>query len=458
MISAVTTRLGRLLAGDGLKARAARGSGLTVFKLVVNKGMRLASNLVLTRLLFPEAFGMMAIVAIVLTAVGMLSDVGLRGSIVSDKRADDPVFIDTAWTVQVIRGFLLGLAVFLFAEPVAAFYGEPLLAELLRIAALHPVIAGFNSIRLLTANRHIRLGRITVIELGVQAVGALMTIALAWWLQSVWALLIGGFFGTTATMILSHAFLPGHQDRFGIERDAFGRLFRFGRWIFFATMASFVIQQGDRALLGRFVSIEMLGIYNIALIMGVLPRVLGMQLIQSVLYPLFARRPPQDSAENRWKINRARFMLTPVTLSGAILLAFTGDWIIRFLYDDRYILAGPMMMLVALTMMPRIIGSSYQHLPLAAGDSRLYALMTISISVVQFIVMYLGVTNFGVAGVILAQGLGFVLTYPVLIAVARRYRGWDPRHDAVFFGTALLATIGVFALRGEAFEPLFAAL
>jgi O-antigen/teichoic acid export membrane protein len=73
-----------------------RGSLFTVIGHVAGEGLRLLSNLLLTRLLFPEAFGLMAIATAVLQGARMLSDVGIRGSIVQHERGAEPAFTNTA--------------------------------------------------------------------------------------------------------------------------------------------------------------------------------------------------------------------------------------------------------------------------------------------------------------------------------------------------------------------------
>ena len=107
--------------------------------------IRLASSLILTRLLFPEVYGVMSLVWMVMYGLAMFSDVGLGPAIIRDKRGDDPVFLNTAWTVQAIRGAVLWGGSCLAASPMAAFYGQPELAQLIPVAGLTALIAGFNS-------------------------------------------------------------------------------------------------------------------------------------------------------------------------------------------------------------------------------------------------------------------------------------------------------------------------
>ena len=96
--------------GSSLTARALRSALFTLGGFGSAQLIRLASNLILTRLLFPEAFGMMALTMVFLQGLQMFSDVGVAPAIQQSKRGDDADFLDTAWTIQVVRGLCLWLA------------------------------------------------------------------------------------------------------------------------------------------------------------------------------------------------------------------------------------------------------------------------------------------------------------------------------------------------------------
>ncbi|MEL7460758.1 MAG: oligosaccharide flippase family protein [Pseudomonadota bacterium] len=445
-----------IFADDGLKNRAIRSSGMTAIRFGGQNFMRLASNLILTRLLFPEAFGIMAIIQVVLSGAAMFSDLGIRSAIVQDKRGNDPAFLNTAWTIQIGRGFLLGLIVAVSAGPIADFYDTPILADLLLVSAFVPVIQGFVSTRMATASRELFLGRMVALHLGSQLIGILVMIAMAWWLETVWALVIGSIVGPLIITVLSHvnSVLPGIKNRILFEKDAFTRLLKFGKYIFLATVAGFFINQGDKAILGKYVTLSELAIYNIAFFLASVPMMLAQTMSQAVLFPLYARRPPSESAENRRKIDRARIMITGVLMCGLALMALIGDWLIRFLYDPRYYDAGPLMILIALAAMPRVIMASYSSLPLAAGDSGRYATVLSAGALFQLSLVFVGAVYFGVVGVILAPLISAVLYHPALAVTARRYNGWDLRHDLLYYGFGIAIALVVGLLHGELISDL----
>lgn len=447
-------KLSKYFQGDGLSARAARGSALMVVNFAGQNIIRLASNLILTRLLFPEAFGLMALVSVVLQGLALFSDFGFRDSVVQDERGEETDFLNTTWTMQILRGLVLGLLAALLAYPTASFYGEPLLGDILLFSAIIPVLQGLNSTNILTADRQLLLGRLTVLMLGTQIVGLLITIGLAWWLQSVWALPIGNVITVAALAGFSHLALPGIRNRWFIEWDAVLRLFTFGKYIFFSTLAMFFIQQMDKVVLGKYVTLEDLAIYNIAYLFASMPLLFALTLNERVIYPLYARKPPKEGEQNRRKINKARFLLTPGLLIGTAVLALIGVKMIEILYDNRYWAAGPILSLVAICTFPRLIVQSYEKLPLATGDARNFAIVRILYAVIQTLLLLAGVHYLGLLGAILAPAAAVFLIYPPLILLTRAHKGWDPLHDAVFLVLALGLSAGLLWFHWAAFTPL----
>src|SRR5690349_19140391 len=98
-----------------LKQRVLRAGGWNLAGYGVIQAIRLGSNLIITRLLVPEVFGVIAIVTLVLTVVTFFSDIGLRQNVVQSARGDDPLFLDTVWCVQILRGIAIWFVTILVA-------------------------------------------------------------------------------------------------------------------------------------------------------------------------------------------------------------------------------------------------------------------------------------------------------------------------------------------------------
>ncbi|MEI8312967.1 MAG: oligosaccharide flippase family protein, partial [Verrucomicrobiota bacterium] len=181
------------------RKRALAGSAWTLFGYGGAQVIRLGSNLILAHMLYPAAFGVMALVTVFMQGLQMFSEVGIGPSIIQNRRGDDPAFLDTAWTIQVLRGIGLWIFTCLLAWPTAAFFGQndPLAKDLLYILpviGLSSILGGFNSTAVFSLNRHLQVGKATLLELVPQLISVIAMIVWAWLAPSVWALVGGWLF------------------------------------------------------------------------------------------------------------------------------------------------------------------------------------------------------------------------------------------------------------------------
>lgn len=443
-----------VLTGDGIKARAIRGTALSLVGFGGSQIVRLGSNLILTRILFPEAFGLMALVQVVVAALEMFSDLAIGPSVVRSPRGDDTRFLNTAWTLQIMRGVVLWLAACVVADPVADFYEQPELLLIIPVVALSTLIQGCQSTKMYLANRHLTLGRLTIMELTAQISGTVFMIVMAFWLESVWALVMGTLVGVGVRVILSHTILPGPSNKLGWDRPAFWEIFHFGKYILFGTVAGFFVQQGDRMVLGKYVSLTDLAVYTIAFMLAAVPLTLSTQLLERILFPLYRSRPPAESATNRRSIGRARMMLTTGTITMAAILAMLGVLIVTYLYDTRYHAAGPILVLLSLAMVPRLIIMSYDKILLANGNSRDFTIFTTITAVARILALLVLVSNFGLVGAAVSAAVVDIFAYPLLVYYVRPYNGWYPVHDIVFVALAFAITTLAFWVNPEVVEIL----
>ena len=428
----------------GLFARAMRGSALTAGSYAITQVMRLGSNLILTRLLFPEAFGLMALVSVVLVGLAMFSDVGVGPAISQHRRGDERVFLDTAFTINVVRGGLLWVLTCALAYPMAVLYAAPDLIGLLPVAGVTLLISGFNPTRIDTANRHLMLGRVTLLDLIAQIIGIAAMVALAFALKSVWALVIGAIIGSAVKLMIISWLLPGPANSFRWDKDAGRDLIHFGKWIFLSTACGFLLSQGDKAIFGAYLSLQELGVYNIGYFLASFPVLLAGAVVGRIMIPLYRDHPSSASAANFTKMRRLRFGVTGGTLILLAVLALVGVALVGVMYDARYAGAGAIVVAIACVQMPGVIGMTYDQSALAAGDSRTYFGLMALKATVQTGAFLIGVAQGGLLGALLAQAIALVVLHPAIVLLARKHRAWDPLHDAVFFAAA--AALAGFAL------------
>ncbi|MGL4319822.1 MAG: oligosaccharide flippase family protein, partial [Paracoccaceae bacterium] len=435
---------------------ALRGGALTAGSYAVAQAARLAANLILARLLFPEAFGVMALVTVFLVGLAMFSDIGIGPAISQSARGDDPDFLNTAWTVNVIRGALLWVLSCAVAWPLAQVYDAPQLAQLLPAAGLTLLIAGFNPTRIDTANRHLALGRVTALDLISQIIGIVAMVVLAYAMRSVWALVIGAVIGSVAKLALTWWLVPGPVNRFSWAPAAARALIHFGKWIFLSTACGFLLAQGDKAIFGVYLSLEELGLYNIGFFLASFPILLGGAVTGRILLPLYRDHPPSASLANAAKMARLRYGISFGLIALLAILAIGGIALVHLLYDDRYNAAGAVVVAVACVQMVGVIGMTYDQSALAAGNARGYFLVIAAKAAMQTVALVAGMQWGGLGGALLAQVLALIAAHGFIVALARKHGAWDGRHDLVMGGlVALIAALAVW-LHEDALRALLA--
>ncbi|GAA6177194.1 oligosaccharide flippase family protein [Sulfitobacter pacificus] len=432
--------------GTTLLARAARGSTWTALTFVISQGARFVSNLILARLLFPESFGIMALVTMMLIGLTLISDMGIAQSIMQSKRGDEPDFLDTAWTLQIIRGFILWLAACALALPAAAFYEQPVIALMLPVAAVSLLFAALEPIRVETANRHLLIGRVTALDLAATLIGIISMVILAWATRSTWALVAGWVVTAIVRLMFMWLLLPGPGNRLRWEKSAGSELLHFGLWIFLSSICGLLVTQGDRAILGKFLSIDGLGIYNIGMFLASFPLMLGTMITSRVLIPLYREHLNTEDQSARNRLFKLRYYLTALMLAVLFVLALSGPWIVQLLYDDRYLAAGGIIVAVASVQMITVVSLTYDQAALATGDSRGFFGVSLTKAVLSTGGFLIGVSLYGLYGAITGLGIALLLYHPFIVLLARRHKAWDGRHDLIFLPVAiLLGAIAVWA-------------
>ena len=355
-----------------LKKLAIRGTVWTLVGYGASQGLRLGANLCLTRLLVPEMFGLMALVNVFILGLTLFSDIGIAPSVIQHDRGDEPAFLNTAWTIQIIRGWGLWLCCLLLALPVARFYDEPRLSWLIPIVGFTTVISGFNSTALFTLKRRLNLGKLTLFELAIQLCSLTIMLVWAWFHHSIWALIVGNLVSESLKTIVSHRLIPRNHNRLAWEQKAVADILSFGKWIFASTAMTFVAAQADRIILGKLLSFQLLGIYNVALIFAELPKMVMMKIGNQVIFPVISRQADLPRQELRRKILHQRRLILLVAIPLLAILVCFGDFLILGLYDKRYQDAGWMLPILALGIWPNLLTVTMSPALLAIGQP-LYA-------------------------------------------------------------------------------------
>ncbi len=449
---------------SSIKQLALKGAAWTIIGYGASQILRFCSNLVLTRLLFPEVFGLMNLVIVFITGLHLFSDLGINASVIQNERGDEPEFLNTAWTLQVGRGILLWLCCFLIAYPAAQFYKEPRFLWLIPIVGLNTLISGFNSTYLFTLNRHLSVKTLALYELSGQVVGIAVMLLWAWISPSIWALIASGLISSIFQLCLSHWINRGVTNRFAWDKNALKELISFGKWLFLSTAIYFLSAQSDRLILGKLFPLQMLGVYSIAFALSDIPRQVVFAVTTKVVYPVYARLVELPRVEFRAKVVAHRQLMLLISAVGLGLLVGLGDLVIKLLYDNRYSAAGWMFPLLALGVWPLVLIQTIDRALWAIGKPQYWTFG----SFLSFLVYIFGIplgahSPLHEVGAVLAVAVSNVPIWLVILYGLWREKLLAIRQDflmtaLMFLVLALVSIIRMSLGFGLPFDGLSAAL
>lgn len=401
--------------------------------------LRLGSSLILTRLLAPEAFGLMAIVTAISVVISLLSDVGIRQSIVHSKHGDDPLMLDTAWTMQIMRGVLIWTVCCLLALGLygageqgwltpGTVYASHELPLLLALATLQSVIIGFDTTKRFTADRRIDQKRVVLIDLVAAFITIAVAIVLAWIIRSVWAIVIGGFVAAMFTVAAGHLWLPGHRNRLAWHRGFARQIFDFGKWILASSLLYVIAANSDKLLLGVWVAPAVLGCFAVGQNLAqILDQAVSRVFVQ-VASPAFADVIRNEPLSLREVYLRMRLLFDLMFVTAAGLLFAIGPWLVGLMYDPRYAEAGTILQILSFSLIVTRYGvSSAAYLALHAP--RAPAVMSLARLIAFFAVVPLAHEFFGASGAYWAIALSPAAMAPVVWWFDRRFGLLSWRHE-----------------------------
>ena len=414
---------GEVPRADPLGHRILRGTVQTLVGYGAGQILRLGGNLVLTRLLVPEAFGVMALVNVFLQGLVLFSDVGLSVAILQHPRGNERVFLRTVWTMQMIRGLLLFLLATALAYPVAAFYENPDLVRYFQVSALGLLAISTQSTNVWLCNRNLDLGRLTIVDIASQGAGMVVMLLWAWQYRTVWALVAGGITVRVVESILSETLIPGPRMRFAWDKKIAWEVFHFGKWILLGTAMTFSIRQVDKIVLGKMMTLDQLGVYGIAFALSGMALHMIEHLGGVVLLPAFSRiLESGDVSSQRKRMLKLRGLYCAGALPIALGMMFLGQVLIGIMYDPRYQDAGWMLQIMSIGTGYSVITTTMSPLLLAKGNSRAHMITRTAQLVVLVSLMAVLGYRFGIMGVLWAGVLAKLLEYPILQLGIWKYR------------------------------------
>ncbi|MFN8454774.1 MAG: MOP flippase family protein [Anaerolineae bacterium] len=328
-----------------LRQKAAKGIVWSVIQKWGREAISFFILLALTRLLPPEAFGLVALAAIFTDFLDIILDQGLGAAIVQRPNLERE-HLDTAFWVSVLTGLLLTAGTIAASGLVATFFQEPRLAPVLSWLAIGFIFGSLSSTQMAILQRQLAFKSLAVRSTTAKAVGGIIGVSLALAGFGVWSLVAQKLVAdVTAVIVLwrTNDWRPG----FHLSRKHFKELFTFGVSVAGNNILTEIVRHSDDFLIGYFLGPTLLGFYTIGyrLLLVIMRLVTG--IINSVAFPAFSRlqQDPKRMLRAFYNVTQYTSLLAFPVFIGLGILA---PELIPALFGEKWGPSIPVMQVLAL--------------------------------------------------------------------------------------------------------------
>lgn len=396
-----------------------RAGMVTLGAHVLSQLVRLCGNLILTRLLVPEAFGVMLVANVVWLGLTLLTDFGLRAVVIRSPQADRPDFLNTVWTLQILQGLLiatslvaagglLALAARTGMIPPGSTLASPDLPWVVGFMAIVALFAAGESTKFSQATRKLQMMRIAAIDLGAQLIALGVMLTWAGTAGGVGALVAGACAGSACRTLATHLVLEGQPNRFHYDGVVAMEVFYFGAPILLTSCIGFAMAHGDKLLLSWLLPANAMGSYVIGFLLVATFHEAAVKLMGLVAFPAISGEVGRDPGSLRGTYLRLREKGDTACLLIAALLASCGDLLVALLYDARYSDAGTYLRILGLS----LVGIRYRllsHVFVVLGRTRLLLYEQITHLACLIPAVLIGLRFFGPIGAVWGVASSYVV-------------------------------------------------
>jgi lipopolysaccharide exporter len=395
---------------QSVASRVARGTGWVMAGRIASRNLGLLSTLVLVRLLRPEDFGIVALATGFASTVEALSTVGVQDALIREVSPGHDMY-HTAFALNILRGIVTTIIIVALAWPIAEFFADPRLTNVMLALALMMLIGSFTNIRFVDFRRNLEFHKEFRWFMAFRVISIVTTITLAVFWRSYWALVIGLVFGRFVGVVLSYTMLPTWP---GISLRSWRRLLGFSFWSWMGTMLTQVRERGDSIIIGRMLGTAQFGVFSVGSELGALPVTEVLEPLSRTLFSGFALLHRSDEHPTRLYLGAVEASIM-LMLPAGLGISMVADPMVRFVLGEQWLNVVPVIQIIAIACPFSAFGAFSSMFLNAAGQPRTVFLLS-SVSTSIRIPLMIALTYlWGLQGAAIGVGIAMVIDQGVFL-------------------------------------------
>jgi lipopolysaccharide exporter len=416
-----------------ISGRLIKGSAwISAARALVN-ALSVLSTLLLARLLVPADFGVVTLAMTMLVIMSSITELSLSSALIRHSAPSRSHF-DAAWTLNALRGLVLG-GLFAAGGPLAAnIYDDPRLIGIMAGLGFSIFLSGLTNPRSIMLQRELIFWQEFVLNVTQKLAGVVASIAIAYYYQTYWALVIGTLVMQATNVLVSYTILPFRPR---ISFSHLKELFSFSAWLTAGQVVNTLNWRFDYLLIGKGLGMVPLGYYSVGSNLAQVPTRETTSPLTKVIFPAFANIR-EDRPRLAAAYQRAQSLVTAVALPAGIGAALVADPLIRLTMGEKWTPAIFIVQVLASVFALQTLGSLAEPLGMANGQTRLLFMRNLQMLLIRTPIIIAGMVLGGLKGVVIARVISGLVTIFLAMRLVRRFTGLNLRDQ-------LAANIRAFA-------------
>jgi O-antigen/teichoic acid export membrane protein len=348
-----------------------------------------------------------------LAVINSVTDFGIVPALVQ-RPADDKRYLDTAWTMGLLRGAVVNAAILVLAPVIAAAFDQPDATNIIRMLALASLLQSASSIEIATLTRELKFKRLVLIRLSAAVCNTVISIVLADALGA-WAIVWGAVAGAGTYLTVSYIVAP-YKPRLRLQRHITVTLMKFGRWIFAIGVIAAVTDAAVRWIITERLGVIELGLYFMAVRLANLPHQLITELVSEIAFPLYAqvqKNAVKAAHAFRSVLINTFALLIPVSAIFLVLIPLLIDEVL----GEKWAGASTIMQLIVVVGAVGALGDTVMPLLKGMGQPKKVAVVELVQILVLCPVAWVLIGQYGLDGV----GIALIIAAVISQVFAIRY-------------------------------------
>jgi PST family polysaccharide transporter/lipopolysaccharide exporter len=399
MVTHLLNNLKSLRHSESLLGRSVRGGGILAAGSLSENLLRFIRNIILARLLAPDAFGLMATIMATVAAAEAFTEVGLTQSIIQNKKGSEKEFLNVIWWFSAFRAIMLYMIAFFAAPFIADFLNKPEATLILRIALIVILLRGLTSPNIYVLQKELRFTKWVIFTQSASILGILAAITFAFYLRNVWALVLGYITEAFLIFLFSYVFYP-HIPKLQINRSHAKNIMSFSRKVFGLPILMVLYTQMDTFVIGKVLSLSTLGLYSLAKDLANTPNKIFAR-INPVFLPAFSLM--QDDKENlkNYLLKLTEIVATFVLPFFSFFIVFSQP-LLALIYSPAYSKVAISFSIICLFSFLYILSILIMNVVFATGNPDQFRTASLIRTIIFLIILYPATKYFGLVGAALS--------------------------------------------------------